>query len=188
MAKKVKRLTEGELNQLIKESTSWILKEMDATTSRTHNTSHSAKQDIQSVNDEKDVNIQKCVDNDVINSHADSIRPEAQSHWLSGYISQTFKFFGRGPMGLPAHILFSFERITKLESNKTVLVGTVTCNKNQNNGEVIIINFKKNRVLYHARGNRHIYNLEIDNRYKPLWNKFKQELLLELSQNHNNNK
>lgn len=32
MAKIVKRLTEGELNQLIKESTSKVLSEMDATT------------------------------------------------------------------------------------------------------------------------------------------------------------
>ena len=175
MAKRVIRLTEGELNQLIKESTSKILKEMDATTSRTHNTSHSAKQDIQSGKNEKGENIEKCVNNGVIKSSADSMDSEVQSHWLSGYVGLTFKFFGRGPMGLPAHILFSFERITKLEPNKTVLVGTVTCNKNQINGAVIIINFKKNSVLYHARGNRHIYNLEIDNRHKPLWDKFKQE-------------
>ena len=188
MAKRVNKLTEGELNQLIKESASKVINEMDAITCfRSHNTSPRAKQDIQRDNNDKAVDTQKFIDNDVTSSRADSIGPEAQSHWLSDYIGQTFKFFGRSPMGLPAHILFSFERATKLESSKTVLVGTVTCNKNQINDDVIIINFKKNSVRYHAIGNRHIYHLEIDNRSKPLWDRFKQDILLELRRSHNNN-
>ena len=172
MAKKVIKLTESELNQLIKEATSKVLNEMDAATySRIHNASH-----IQNGNFQRSVNATKVVDNDDIISRADSMEPDVQSHWLSNYIGQTFKFFGRSQMGLPAHVLFTFERITKFEPNKTVLVGTVTFNKNQISGDGIIVDFVKGRVQYHERGNRYAYNLEIDNRYKPMWDAFLNEL------------
>ena len=48
MAKKIIRLTESELNQIIKEATAKVMNEMDAATySRIHNASHRAMQDIQ---------------------------------------------------------------------------------------------------------------------------------------------
>lgn len=52
-------------------------------------------------------------------------------------------------MVLPAHVLFIFEKVTKLEPNKTVLVGDVTFDRNQINGDGIIIDFIKGRVKYH---------------------------------------
>ena len=150
---------------------------MDAATySQLHNASHIAMQDIQNGNFQRYVNGKKVVDNDDIISRADSMEPNVQSHWLSNYIGQTFKFFGRSQMGLPAHVLFTFERITKLEPNKTVLVGSVTFNRNQINGDGIVIDFVKGRVKYHERGNRYAYNLEIDNRYKQMWDAFTNEL------------
>lgn len=177
MAKKVIRLTEDELKQLIKEATARVMNEMDAPTySRIHNASHWAMQDIQNGNYERSVNGKKKVDNDDIISKADELEPRAQAHWLKDYVGQTFKFFGRSQMGLPAHVLFTFERITKLEPNKTVLVGSVTFNRNQINGDGIIIDFVKGRVKYHERGNRYAYNLEIDNRYKQIWDAFTNEL------------
>ena len=60
--------------------------------------------------------------------------------------------------------------------NLTLLVGTVTFNKNQISGDGIIVDFVKGRVQYHERGNRYAYNLEIDNRYKPMWDAFLNEL------------
>ena len=177
MAKKVIRLTEDELKQLIKEATARVMNEMDAPTySRIHNTSHRAMQDIQNGNYERAVNDKKKVDNDEIISKADELEPRAQAHWLKDYVGQTFKFFGRSQMGLPAHVLFTFERVTKLELNKTVLVGSVTFNRNQINGDGIVIDFVKGRVKYHERGNRYAYNLEIDNRYKQMWDAFTNEL------------
>ena len=162
MAKKVIRLTEDELKQLIKEATARVMNEMDAPTySRIHNASHRAMQDIQNGNYERSVNDKKKVDNDDIISKADELEPRAQAHWLKDYVGQTFKFF---------------ERITKLEPNKTVLVGSVTFNRNQINGDGIIIDFVKGRVKYHERGNRYAYNLEIDNRYKQIWDAFTNEL------------
>ena len=177
MAKKTIRLTEVELKQLIKEATARVMNEMDASTySRIHNASHRAMQDIQNGNYERSVNGKKIADNDDIISKADELEPRAQAHWLKDYVGQTFKFFGRSQMGLPAHVLFTFERITKLEPNKTVLVGSVTFNRNQINGDGIIIDLVKGRVKYHERGNRYAYNLEIDNRYKQMWDAFTNEL------------
>ena len=177
MAKTVIRLTESELNHIIKEATAKVMNEMDAATySRIHNASHRAMQDIQNGNYERSVNDKKKIDNDEIISKADELEPRAQAHWLKGYVGQTFKFFGRSQMGLPAHVLFTFERVTKLEPNKTVLVGNVTFNRNQINGDGIIIDFVKGRVKYHERGNRYAYNLEIDNRYKEMWDAFTNEL------------
>ena len=177
MAKKVIRLTEDELKQLIKEATARVMNEMDAATySRIYNASHRAVQDTQNGNYERSVNGKKIVDNDDIISRADSLEADAQAHWLKDYVGQTFKFFGRSQMGLPAHVLFTFEKITKLEPNKTVLVGSVTFNRNQINGDGIVIDFVKGRVKYHERGNRYAYNLEIDNRYKQMWDAFTNEL------------
>ena len=177
MVKKVIRLTEDELKQLIKEATAKVMNEMDAATySRIHNASHRATQDIQNGNYERSVNGKKVVDNDDIISRADSLEQNAQAHWLKDYVGQTFKFFGRSQMGLPAHVLFTFGKVTKLEPNKTVLVGSVTFNRNQINGDGLIIDLKRGRVKYHERGNRYAYTLEIDNRYEPLWDKFTNEL------------
>lgn len=177
MAKKVIRLTESKLNQIIKEATAKVMNEMDAATySRIHNASHRAMQDIQNGNYDRLVNGKKKINNDEIINKADELEPRAQAHWLKDYVGQTFKFFGRSQMGMPAHVLFTFERVTKLEPNKTVLVGSVTFNRNQINGDGIIIDFTKGSVKYHERGNRYAYTLEIDNRYKPLWDKFINEL------------
>lgn len=173
MAKKIIKLTSEELHNLIAESTERVLKEMDAKTySRIYNASHRAQQDIQNGKDKRTVNGQRFVDNDDIIMRANDLESKAQSHWLKDYIGKTFKFFGRGQMGLPAHILFTFNKITKFEPNKTILVGTVTFNNNQINGDGIIIDFVKNTIKYHERGSRYAYNLEIDNRYKPLWDEF----------------
>ena len=40
------------------------------------------------------------------------------------------------------------------------------------NGDGIIIDFTKNTI----KGSRYAYNIEIDNRYKPLWDEFINEL------------
>ena len=177
MAKKIIRLTEAELNQIIKEATTRVMNEMDvATYSHIQNTSHRAMQDIQNGNCNRTVNGKNFVNNDDINSRADSMEQKVQTHWQKDYVGQTFKFFGRSQMGLPAHVLFTFERITKLEPNKTVLVGSVTFNRNQINGDGIIIDFTKGNVKYHEKGNRYAYNLEIDNRYKQIWEAFTNEL------------
>ena len=72
--------------------------------------------------------------------------------------------------------IFTFNKITKLEPNKTILIGDVIFNKTKISGDGIILDFVKETVKYHERGSRYTYNLEIDNRYKPLWDNFTNEL------------
>ena len=69
-----------------------------------------------------------------------------------------------------------WDRVTKINPNKTILCGNVTIRTSQTNGEKLIIDFTKNRVKYHNRQDKCIYDLEIDNRFKPLWNQFLFEL------------
>jgi len=60
----------------------------------------------------------------------------------------------------------------------------VTFNLTQISGDGIIIDFVKNRVLYHEKGNRYAYKLEIDNRTAQLWN----GLLVQLKKSLENRK
>ena len=53
------------------------------------------------------------------------MEPTVQQHWLRDYVGKTFKFFGEDRMGLVAHLLFTLEKVTKLDVNKTILVGTI---------------------------------------------------------------
>ena len=101
---------------------------------------------------------------------------EVQPYWLQEYVGKTFKFYGEDRLGLVVHVLFTFEKVTKLDLNKTVLVGTVTFDQTQISGDGIIIDFVKNRVLYHEKGNRYAYKLEIDNRTSQLWNRLLSRL------------
>lgn len=107
--------------------------------------------------------------------------PSTQSNWQEAYVGKTFKFFGEGQMGLPAHVLFTFDKCTKLEPKKTILVGTVTFNDTQISGDGIIVDFTKNTVKYRAKGSRYVYNLEIDNRYKPVWTELLAQLQVALA-------
>lgn len=177
MPKKTIKLTSEELHKIIEDATKKILNEMDAKTySRIYNTSRRAMQDIQNGIDKRSINGKKFVDNDDIITRANDLEAKVQSHWLRNYIGKTFKFFGRSQMGLPSHVLFTFNKITKLEPNKTILIGDVIFNKTKISGDGIILDFVKETVKYHERGSRYTYNLEIDNRYKPLWDNFTNEL------------
>ena len=83
-------------------------------------------------------------------------------------------------MGIPADILLKFDKVTKLSLEKTILIGTVTYNTSQIEGDGITIDFKHNKVQYHERGSRYAYNLEIDKRSKPLWDKLLSQLKMAL--------
>lgn len=130
----------------------------------------------QNCNYERFVNDKKIVDNDEIISKADKLEPRTQAHWPMDYVGQTFKFFGISLKGLPTHVLFRFEKVTKLEPNKTIMIGSVTLNRNRINGDGIIIDYVKGMVKYHERDNRYAYNLEIDYRYKQMWDAYTYEL------------
>lgn len=96
-------------------------------------------------------------------------KPTVQEHWQKDYVGKTFKFFAEDRLGLIAHHLFTFNRVSKLDAKKTILIGDVVFNNQQISGDRIIIDFTKGNVRYHEKGSRFAYNLEIDNRFKPLW-------------------
>ena len=194
MVKKVIRLTEMELSNLIKEATRTVINEMDgATYSRIYNASHKAKEDSQNgnhstlriINNKTDGSRRFVgVNNDDTIAKARRMEKDVQPYWLQDYVGKTFKFYGEDRLGLVANVLFTFEKVTKLDLNKTILVGTVTFNLTQISGDGIIIDFVKNRVLYHEKGNKYAYKLEIDNRTAQLWN----GLLVQLKKSLENRK
>ena len=95
MAKKIIRLTESELNQIIKEATAKVMNEMDAATySRIHNASHRAMQDIQNGNYERTVNGRDFINNDDIISRADSMEQNVQRRMRKGGHSVLQPAFG----------------------------------------------------------------------------------------------
>lgn len=181
MKKEVVQLTESELHSMIAHCITEALSEMDgATYSRMYNASHRAMNDIQNGQPTRKIG-NKVTNNDHIITRATQMQSTVQQHWLKDYIGKTFKFFAEDRMGLVAHLLFTLEKVTKLDAKKTILIGNVVFNNTQINGDGIIIDFTKNRVQYHERGSRYAYELRIDNRVAPLWNKLLEQLQMALN-------
>lgn len=198
MGKRIIQLTEGELAKIIKDVTIQSLNEMDgATYSRIYNATHGAKDDIQkgllqrpkttTIRHRKDGKLRKkpivnttMINNDDYIAKGRAMENRIQQYWLKDFIGQTFKFFGEDRMGIPADILLKFDKVTKLSLEKTILIGTVTYNTSQIEGDGITIDFIHNKVQYHERGSRYAYNLEIDQRSKPLWDKLLSQLKMAL--------
>ena len=107
--------------------------------------------------------------------------PRVEEHWFQQFKGITFKFFGKDGIGIVLSILFTFEKVTQLSPDKTILVGTVTYDNQSINGDRIVINFNKGTVKYKARGKRYQYSLEIDNRTKPSWDTLLEQLQITLN-------
>lgn len=198
MGKKVIQLTESDLARIIKDVTVQALNEMDgATYSRIYNATHQAKDNIQAgilqrpktttIKHRKDGKLRKkpivntaMINNDDYIAKGRTMESTVQRHWLQDFIGKSFKFFGEDRLGIPADIILQFEKVTKLSYEKTILIGTITYNTTQIEGDGITIDFNHNKVQYHEKGNRYAYNLEIDNRSKPLWDKLLSQLKMAL--------
>ena len=97
------------------------------------------------------------------------LHPDAQPHCQDEFIGKTFMFYSEDSMGLVIRVLFTFENIKQLNPNKTILVGTVSLSGSPISGNGIIVDFTKDKVLYHETKTRHNYQLETDKRTKDLW-------------------
>ncbi len=182
MAKKVIRLTEDEFMSMINEAVANALVEMDGKTAmRVPNVSTNAKNDIQQGIYSKTINPNKSISNDALIQKAQNMWSRVEDHWLQKFKGVTFKFFGKDRIGIVANILFTFEKLTHLSSDKTILIGSVSYNNQTINGDGIVINFNKGTVKYKARGNRYQYSLEIDNRTKPTWDALLEQLQMALN-------
>ncbi len=186
MAKKVIQLKEGQLREMIANITSNYLNEMEG---GVYANISNGTNNLKNANQKGLFSTTKVINNKtdgtrrfVVSNNDDKIakfrnmQPEIQRHWLKDYIGQTFKFYGTDLLGIPADLLFTFERVKKLDLKKTILVGMVVFNETQISGDGIIIDFTKDKVQYHEKGNRYAYNLEIDIRTKGLWDKLLVQL------------
>jgi hypothetical protein len=167
---------------MINEAAAKALIEMDGKTAmRVQNASINAQDEIQNGNDVRQINATKIVSNDDLIQKAQNMWPRVENHWLQPFKGFTFKFFGKDRIGIVANILFTFDKLTKLSSDRTILTGTVSYNNQSISGDGIIINFDKNTVKYHERGSRYQYSLEIDRRTKPQWDTLLQQLQMALN-------
>ncbi len=123
----------------------------------------------------------KIVNNDDIVTRARKLEPEVQQHWLKDYVSQTFKFFGEDRLGLIADILFTFDKITKLNETRTILVGYVIYNDIEINGDGIIVNTQTGVVKYKDKKSSYEYTLEVDIRSKMKWNELLEQIKIALA-------
>ena len=181
MPKKVVRLTAQAFMDLINEAVENALQEMDGKTAmRVQNVSVNARNDIQQGNYNRQINPNKSVSNDALIQKAQNMWDRVEDHWLKQFKGFTFKFFGKDRIGIVANILFTFEKLTHLSPNKTILTGTVTYNNQTIDGDGILIDFNKGTVKYKARGSRYQYALEVDNRMKPQWDKLLEQLQMAL--------
>ncbi|MBD5239034.1 MAG: hypothetical protein HDS64_04585 [Bacteroidales bacterium] len=177
MAKKIVRLTDEEFRSMINEAVSQVLKEVDVKTAmRVPNASAKAQNEIQKGFDVRQINTTKSTSNYDLIQKAQSMWSKVENHRLNDFQGFTFSFFSKDGIGLVAIILFTFERLTKLSSDKTILTGTITYNNQFISGDRIIINLDKGTVKYHERGSRYNYSLEIDRRTKPQWDALLKQL------------
>lgn len=177
MSKKIIKLTENELKQIIHEAVMPMLNEMDAATySRIYNASRSTKLKNQQGIYQTIINNKKTINNDDIIRRARELESKVQAHWLKNFIGKKFKFYGEDRLGLVADVILTFKKIKKLDYHKTILIGDIVFNDTQISGDGILINFTTNKIQYKEKGSRYAYNLEIDNRFKTLWDELLNQL------------
>lgn len=178
--KKVTKITKEELKEMITKLTEDYLNEMDGRTyKRLEDISKFSKSEIQSGRFVRTYPT-KTVSNDDIIERSRNLEETVQKHWLKDYIGKTFKFFGEDRLRKVANIMFTLEKITKLDIKKTILVGDVIYNGEIISGDGIIINFEKTKVVYKEGGSRYSYNLEIDIRSKELWDRLLEQIKMSL--------
>lgn len=181
MTKKVIQLTEDEFKAMINEAVSQTFIEMDGKTAMcVPKISTKAQDEIQNGIDNRQINVPKTV-TDELNQKAQNMRSRVENHWVQQFKGLTFKFFSKDKIGIVTNILFTFEKLTKLSADKTILTGVVSYNNQSIIGDGIIINFNKDTVKYHEQGSRYQYSLEIDMRTKPQWDGLLEQLQIALN-------
>ena len=92
-----------------------------------------------------------------------------QDNTISQYVGTTFNFYGFTPLGIPVHVLFTFEKVSSLLPDQAILTGTVTYYTDQISNDTIIVDLLSDNVKYREKGSRKFQILELDNRFKLLW-------------------
>lgn len=96
---------------------------------------------------------------------------------LEDFIGKTFKFFGEDGLRKNVNIIFTLQRITKLNEIKTILEGDIIYNGEKISVDSIVIDSRKDKVVYKEKESGSLYNLEIDIRSKDLWESLSEYIL-----------
>ena len=171
MGKKVVRLTETELRNLIEEATINVLNEIDGKTySRIHNATMQAQRDLvnnipQSPQGRSNI--------DVI-QRGIKLDPRAADSLITPYKTK-YLFHCQNLRGAAAITILDLKELYELTPQKAILKGSITFNDEPLYGS-IIINLINNKVQYNYKGKSPHYTLTIDPSKRELWDKLVNEL------------
>ena len=176
MSKKVIRLTESELKEMVYEAVIPVLNEIDAATySRVHRATNKARWDNQNGVFIHQVNPNKQETNDDIIAHGIDLEPRAADSMISPYKDIRFMFYCKNLRQNTGIVLFSLSQLYELTYEKAILKGNIVFNNQQMNGSIIVYMDTASVVYYH-NSSKQKYPLEIDNRFASQWNSLVREL------------
>lgn len=186
MGKKIIRLTESELHEVIKDAVNEAMQEIKGKTLA--KVSNSAINSINNIQNKVDRVLYgtnkglKMVDQNRNVEKADKLMPNAIQSFLRPYKSTKFLFWAYRREGNPIHLIFTVDNIKKLLDNTVILSGEVIFGREQLPGD-IIIDFRltkegqyKSIVSYKYKGNGYKYLLEPNVNTKELWDDLVNEL------------
>jgi hypothetical protein len=169
MGKRVIKLTECELRQMIYEAVLPVLNEIDADTySRVHKATNRAKSDNQKGNYIRQINATKQKTNDDIIAQGIDLEPRAADSMITPYKDIQYMFYCHNLRQNTGIVLFTLSNLYELTSQKAILKGEIIFNNNKMNGSIIIDMLNLNVVYYHNASKKK-YSLEIDNRFASKW-------------------
>ena len=85
------------------------------------------------------------------------------------FIGKDFMFYAIDPLGLPFHVIFTFEKVLTLLPDQAELGGKVAYHTKLIENDKIRVDLANNMVRYRERGSRTFQVLELDNRCKLQW-------------------
>lgn len=171
MAKKIIRLTEQELRNLIAEATAEVLNEIDGKThARVHNATIKAQQDL--INNIP-MSPQGKPNMDVI-ARGINLDPRAADSLISRFKTK-YLFHCQNLRGTAAITIFNLKELYELTPQKAILKGDITFNDEPLYGS-IIVDLINNNVQYNYKGKSPRYTLTIDPSKRDLWGNLVNEL------------
>ena len=126
MGKRVIRLTESELKEMIYEAVIPVLNEIDAATyARVHRATNQAKLDNQNGKFIHQVNPNKQETNDDIIAHGIDLEPRAADSMISPYKNIRYMFYCKNLRQNTGIVLFSLSKLYELTHEKAILKGDI---------------------------------------------------------------
>lgn len=177
MAKRIIRLTESELSEMIKDITMSVLNETDMETyARLWAASKNAQKQLQQGNYiEKVGKVERIRNNDTKFDRSKAIDKDVLMSALEKHKTSPFMFFARSGRDFGCRVIFELSSATKIKEDEIVLDGIVIFNQEQRYGKISI----KNGIARYRKGN-FIFTLTPDNRTKQAWDNLLDDIQKEL--------